>query len=533
MNAPDRILPDRILPGSIAWFARHEWRLAWRDWRVLMVSQGKTRTLGLIIGIVLLTMLLHVIAGVVLHPDPDLATAPSTRALVMITAVLVMVWTLMLSQAMEEVTRAFYARADLELILSSPTAAWRLFAVRIVAMAMVVMSMSLVLATPFINVLAWRGGARWLAAYPATMGLALLAVAVAVVLMVVMFQLVGPKRTRLIAQIVAAVIGAVFVIGLQFSAILSSGTLNRLAFLESDQVTANAPGPDSVVWVVTYAVMGHPLPLAGLLVVSVLVLAIVIVLFAPRFGGFAVATAGVAQHDAARARVHGQPNGQWGWFSGFRNRSPAHALRRKEWALLRRDPWLVSQTLVQILYLLPAAYLLWSRYDGGIAPATLLVPVLITASGQFSGGLAWLAISGEDAPELIQTAPISPRGILRAKTQAVMASTLAVFAPFLLALAALSIRAASIALVGIIVAGAAATAIQFWYRLQAHRGRIRRRQTASRLTTFAEAIASISLAATGAMVAAGMYLSIVPGVVSACAIFGAWLLSPARATVRA
>ena len=516
-------------PGSIGWFARHEWRLAWRDWRVLMVSQGKGRTVGLIIGVALLTALLHVIAGVVLHPDPELATAPSKRALVTITVILVMAWSLMLSQAMEAVTRAFYARSDLELILSSPTAAWRLFAVRIVAMAMVVTLMSLVLATPFINVLAWRGGARWLSAYPATIGLALLSVAVAVVLMVAMFQVIGPKRTRLIAQIVAAIIGAIFVIGLQFAAILTSGTLSRLAFLESDALTDYAPGPNSIIWDVAYAIMGRPLALVTLLLVAVVALALVIMLFAPRFGPFALATAGVAQTGRSPPGMAQEV----GWFSEFRNRSPGHSLRRKEWALLRRDPWLISQTLVQILYLLPAAFLLWRRYDGGIAPATLLVPVLITAAGQFSGGLAWLAISGEDAPELIQTAPISPHDILRAKTQAVMAGTLVVFSPFLLALTALSPRAAGIALVGIVIASASATAIQFWYRLQAHRGRIRRRQTASRLTTFAEAIASISLAATAAMIAAGLYLSVVPGVVSCCAILGAWLMSPARATARA
>ena len=83
-----------------------------------------------------------------------------------------------------------------------------------------------------------------------------------------------------------------------------------------------------------------------------------------------------------------------------------------------------------------------------------------------------------------------------------------------------------------VLAGASATAIQFWYRLQAHRGRIRRRQTASRLTTFAEAIASISLAATGAMIAAGMYLSVVPALVSFGAVAGAWVMSPARLSAR-
>jgi ABC-2 type transport system permease protein len=53
---------------------------------------------------------------------------------------------------MERVTRAFYGRADLDLILSSPLAAWRLFAVRIGAIAVTIAAMSLALAGPFINI---------------------------------------------------------------------------------------------------------------------------------------------------------------------------------------------------------------------------------------------------------------------------------------------------------------------------------------------------------------------------------------------
>ena len=50
----------------------------------------------------------------------------------------------------------------------------------------------------------------------------------------------------------------------------------------------------------------------------------------------------------------------------FRPRSPGQALRRKEWVLLLRDPWLMSQSLMQLLYLLPpffplVAQLLWRR----------------------------------------------------------------------------------------------------------------------------------------------------------------------------
>ena len=36
----------------------------------------------------------------------------------------------------------------------------------------------------------------------------------------------------------------------------------------------------------------------------------------------------------------------------------------------------------------------------------VVVPVLVMAAGQLAGGLAWLAISGEDAPDLVATAPV-------------------------------------------------------------------------------------------------------------------------------
>ena len=56
--------------------------------------------------------------------------------LVVITGCALLSWSLMMSQAMESVTRAFYARSDLDLILSSPVAARKVFAVRIATMAL-------------------------------------------------------------------------------------------------------------------------------------------------------------------------------------------------------------------------------------------------------------------------------------------------------------------------------------------------------------------------------------------------------------
>ena len=78
------------------------------------------------------------------------------------------------------------------LILTSPATASRLFAVRIAAMAVTILFMSLVLGAPFIDVLAWRGGAHWLGGYAVAVALAMDAVAVAVVLTVAMFRAIGP-----------------------------------------------------------------------------------------------------------------------------------------------------------------------------------------------------------------------------------------------------------------------------------------------------------------------------------------------------
>jgi ABC-2 type transport system permease protein len=236
-----------------------------------------------------------------------------------------------------------------------------------------------------------------------------------------------------------------------------------------------------------------------------------------------VLAASGAPHAAPRSRQRQ---------SRFRATSPARALRRKEWVLLLRDPWLMSQTLMQLLYLLPAALLLWRNIRGGEALA-LLVPILIVAAGQLGGGLAWLAVSGEDAPELIATAPVSTTRVFRARTEAVSGCITAIFGPFVLVLAFVDPFAALIAFAGVLIAAGSATAIQYWFRTQAKRSLFRRRQTSSRIATFAEALSSTLWAGTGALVAAGTWLAIVPCVLVVMIVAGAWLVSPGRSAATA
>ena len=169
----------------------------------------------------------------------------------------------------------------------------------------------------------------------------------------------------------------------------------------------------------------------------------------------------------------------------------------------------MSQSLMQLLYLLPPALLLSRNFGFAGHASAICVPVLIMAAGQLAGGLAWLTISGEDAPDLVASAPVTASRTLRAKIEAVIGAIAVVFAPFVVALAFASLAHAVIAAAGIATSAAAATAIQLWFRTQAKRSHFRRRKTSSRIATFAEAFSSITWAATGAIAAAASPLAAV------------------------
>jgi ABC-2 type transport system permease protein len=501
-------------PGTTVWFARHESRLAWRDWLSMITAGRRERLRRVIIAILIFATFMHFVAYWMVGRYADAVVDKSM--LVTITGSILLSWLLMVSQAMESMTRAFYSRSDLDLILASPVAATKLFAIRIATIAIGMALMATPLAAPFINILIALGGWRWLGAYGLIVAMGATATALAVGLTVALFRLIGTKRTRLIAQIVAAVIGAAFVIGLQVAAILSYGTISRVAVLQSQAVVAYAPDLDSLVWWPARAAIGDIIPLVGVLALSLALLGLAIVLVSPRFGEYALVAAGTGNfsHSASRRQAT------------FRAASPQGALRRKEWMLLRRDPWLVSQTLMQMLYLIPPAVLLWHSFDDGNGAYALLVPVLVMAAGQLAGGLAWLAISGEDAPDLVATAPVPSSFILRAKVEAVLGVIAVVFTPLLAVLAFVSLWHGLVAACGIIIATTAATSIQLWFRSQAKRSQFRRRQVSSRVATFAEAFSSIGWAATAAVASASLILAIAPAILASLVVLGARFMAP-------
>lgn len=506
-------------PASLLWFARHEFRLAWREWLSMMTGGRRTRGIGLVIVMAVVVALLHLLALGLVLPWMRQGIVADKATLVMLSGIGVLFATVMLSQALESVTRVYYARSDLDLILSSPASSRLLFAVRTSAVACSTAVLSCLLASPLINVLAVLDGPHWLAAYPLLAVLAALATAIALAVTLGLFRLVGARQTRLIAQIVAAIVGAGFVIGIQAAAILYYGSFSRFTLFQSAELIAAAPDTASLLWLPARAAMGDAAALLVMAVVGLGALATVMVLSSSSYARLAISAAGLSHIRRQR-----RPARQL-----FRLTSQRQALRIKEWRLLQRDPWLLSQTLMQILYLLPPALLLWMNFGNQAGAYVVVVPVLVMAAGQLAGGLAWLAISGEDAHDLVTTAPLGARTVLLAKVEAVLIIIAVVLAPLLALLAFSSPHAAMVAALCAALSAGSATIIQLWFRVPSRRSLFRRRQVASRAATLSEAFASIMWAGTGALLAAGSWLALGPALVAIAVLGLARLISPKRA----
>ena len=288
-------------PDTLVWLASHELRLGWREWIAMMTAGRRNRARNLAIALIVFAGFMHLLAYSMVGRYAGARIGPDKATLVVVTGVMLLSWSLLLSQAIELVTRVFYSRSDLDLILTSPVSPQKIFSVRIGRIAVEVALFAMLLAMPFINVLAVLGGARWLFAYGVVAAMGAVATAFAVALTVALFRTIGAKRTRLIAQIVAAVIGAAFVIGLQIVAIYAYGSLSITPLL-SAWLIAHMPHIDSLVWWPARAMLGEPAELMLVVAISIALLGAVMLIFAARFGDHVVAAAGVSQSVVRQRR---------------------------------------------------------------------------------------------------------------------------------------------------------------------------------------------------------------------------------------
>ena len=145
-------------PDTLVWLASHELRLGWRDWVALITLGHRRRMRTGVIALIVFAAFMHLMAYSTVRRYALTGIAPDKATLIVVTGIMLLSLSPLVSQAMELVTRIFYSRSDLDLILTSPVSPRKIFSVRIGHIAVEGALFAILLATPFINVLTVIGG---------------------------------------------------------------------------------------------------------------------------------------------------------------------------------------------------------------------------------------------------------------------------------------------------------------------------------------------------------------------------------------
>jgi len=421
------LLATRLLaalpPGSFPWLVGHELRLAYRQ-------SANRRMTAPLQGI--LWALLHVAGAFTAFSVTMTRGFPRGTAGVVLTPMLASILLFQLSGALIRATQALYERGDLDLLLASPVSRRTILWARASAMAAGTAISTGFVVMPFVHGFLLFGQVAALAAYLWVPALACLATGLGILLSLGLFRLLGPRRTRLAAQLLAAAVGLAFAILFQGPNLLPPE--QRRALFQELLAASRASGPlDGLLSLPGRAALGEAGPLALLVAAGFGLFALVAWGLAGRFTGAAVAASGIAASgtadgttaSASRPRARVRP------FHG----GTMSVLRTKELRLLARDPWLLAQLSQQIVSVLPLGFILF-RHSLGTGSLAWLT--LVAASGVIGGALVWLAVVGEEGADLLAAAPIRPRMVLMAKLQAAFLPVASIVLPVALAAALVS-----------------------------------------------------------------------------------------------
>ncbi|MDH7797257.1 MULTISPECIES: hypothetical protein [unclassified Beijerinckia] len=492
-------------PGSFGWLIAHDLRLSLRRFQG-MFGQLQPRTTALIVVAALLVF--HALAWPVAHwlADDKGLLYPALAAGVLF----VLPW--LISQALTGATRALYTRGDLDLLLASPLPATHILGARAIAIAAEAMGAVAILVLPIANMNALVNGWQWLAVYPTLLAGGLFATSLGIALALGLIRLIGPRRTRVVSQVVATCIGAAFVLGLQVLNMFPQGTREGIvaAIDRSDPGLFDRHG---ILWLPVRAAAGDLPALLTWSLVALGLFTVTCLIMGRAFTTSALQSAGVAGGRTKQRPMR---------FNGNRGR----ALRRKEWRLIARDPWLISQLMLQVIYTLPVALVVWRSLGTQDAIAISVAPAIVVIASQVSASLAWLTLSSEDAPEFLASAPVTRREIERRKLEAVALPLGLFLALPLLGLALVSPIAALWTLVFATCAALSTALLNLWHPMPGRRVMVMRRHSQSKLIAMMEHLLSLLWAVAMVMAVLGSLFAFVP---ISLVLAVLWFNRPARA----
>ena len=497
-------------PGSTLWLMQHELRLFWR--------RGKKRALsGLVMAGILLAVwmlfsyLIFSRVGPLIPPPPFVNGPGDGFALLIVTVALGFMGSVMTSGAILAAVDAIYTRNDLDLLLSSPVSPWRVLVVRSSAIAVGALPIYAGLLGPPLLWMAIFSSPLWLSSIIVLVTLAFAGTGIALLIVTGLFRLIGPRSTRVLAQILSAVAGAAVFLGFQYFNI-SSRDSGVMSGEQMQALIANFDIDPNAFWLFPARAF------TGEITSTVLWLALVAVLFP--FGVYVFSRSYVS--DAAAASGMGQKKRVADSRVAEVRGGLMQTVVRKELRLIVRDPLLLSQIGLQLLYLIPLIFILVRPDSGVMLTEAAFAPALSLLASMLAGSLIWITVSAEDAPDLLISAPVSTRTIDRAKLIAAIAPVLLLMTIPLVVLIVRDAWAGAWATGGVICAAFSAALIGLWRRNPgARRDFVRRRAKASVLVGMGQAIVTLGITGTVGLGAYGYpWLAILPAILAA-ALLGA------------
>jgi ABC-2 type transport system permease protein len=431
-------------------------------------------------------------------------------------AILIFPW--IVAQSMTEFTRALFGRSDLDLILSSPVEARSLLAARASSIALGAIASVGILLAPLADAATLRGHAHWLALYPALFAAGCAGTGCGVMLAMALFLAVGPRRARLFSQIAATTVGASVVLGAQAVAMLPEGMRTSILAILAPPATGMG-AVKSLPWTPVQAAAGDLLAILAWVAFGVAVFVLACFLFGERFAKAAVVSSGATANTGVSA----------GGASRF-GASVSKALRMKERRVVWRDPWLMSQLLMQAAYTTPLAVILWRSGGPTGTVGVAFTPTFVVIAAQLAGALSWIALSAEDAPDFLMSAPVTRAVIERAKIAAIGQPIALILALPLAALAFASPWAGFCALLFSAGAIASSALVNLWRQAPSRRGLVLRRHSQSKLVGMMEHLVSILWAVATTMAVIGSWATAVAlaAVAGVLAINWKWSAAAAR-----
>lgn len=472
--------------GSTLWLLRHEWRMQLIALFVPPDSAARAvsrKTIGIWAG---LGIGMHALAYFLLRAvrAAELEGTPSPPMLAIVTALLVLVFTFMLSACIKRSVEALYERGDLDLLLSSPIASRSILAVRLAGVVIGTALLFLFFLAPFANAGLALGHPGLLTLYPVVISMALIAATLAMLLTLGLVQLLGVRRTRVVAQLIGALVGAaVFIVSQLYNTPLQEPMDRAVVALAPLLAPGRALGPDSLAWLPARAVLGSGAAALALALAGLAAYTLALALTHRVFVRGTQLAAGAVQRAPPPVALRRH---------GF-GRSLTHTVLVKEWRLIVRDPQLVSQVLLQLLYMLPLCGILLTNDH---APLANVGAGLAFVCSSLTSSLAWIIIAAEHAPDLLQAAPCAKGALRRAKLIAAVAPPLGLVSLPLLWAATHQPLAAALMSMAVMLGAVSAALIAMWCSRPAPRGDFKMRVKGNATATVLELISSMSCAAT-------------------------------------